>query len=297
MPLVQQKVEEWLGSKLERGVDPMECVAAGAAIQAGVLAGEVKDVLLLDVTPLSLGIETLGGVFTKLIERNTTVPTKKSQIFSTAADNQPAVTINVLQGERSMAADNKSLGRFDLVGIPSAPRGIPQIEVTFDIDANGIVNVSAKDLGTGKQQQITVTGTTHLAEDEIERMRKEAEKNMENDKKRLDEISIINQADTLIYTTEKTLKDMEGKVEGADLKEIKAKVDGLKKLMEPEKKDVNAIKKKLDEVQELVQKAATEMYQKVASEQAKKGAGAKGNKEKVVDAEVVDEEEATNKKK
>ncbi len=300
MPLVQQKVEEWLGNKVERGVDPMECVAAGAAIQAGVLSGEVKDILLLDVTPLSLGIETLGGVFTKLIERNTTVPTKKSQVFSTAADNQPAVTINVLQGERSMAVDNKSLGRFDLVGIPAAPRGIPQIEVSFDIDANGIVNVSAKDLGTGKQQQITVTGSTRLDESELKRMREEAERNTENDRQRAEEVNIINQADALIYTTEKTLKDMEGKVDSAELKEITAKIAELKKLMEPSKKDVSAVRKKLDEVQELVQKAATEMYQKVASEQAKKqqsSGSARGNKEKVVDAEVVEEEEKGKKKR
>ncbi len=299
MPIVQQKVEEWLGNKVERGVDPMECVAAGAAIQAGVLAGEVKDILLLDVTPLSLGIETLGGVFTKLIEKNTTVPTKKSQVFSTAADNQPAVTINVLQGERPMAADNKSLGRFDLVGIPPAPRGIPQIEVSFDIDANGIVNVSAKDLGTGKQQQITVTGSTRLDESELKRMKEEAERNTENDRERVEEVNIINQADTLIYTTEKTLKDMEGKVDSAELKDITAKIAELKKLMEPSKKNIPAVKKKLDEVQELVQKAATEMYQKVAREQSKKqqGASPDSKDEKVVDAEVVEDEEVRDNKK
>jgi molecular chaperone DnaK len=300
MPIVMKYVAEWLGKKPERGVDPMECVAAGAAIQAGVLAGEVKDILLLDVTPLSLGIETLGGVFTKLIERNTTIPVKKSQIFSTAADNQPAVTVNVLQGERSMAADNKSLGRFDLIGIPPAPRGIPQIEVSFDIDANGIVNVSAKDIGTGKKQQITVTGSTRLSDAEVEKMRKEAEAHAEEDKKKKEEIDIINQADTLIYTMESTMKDMEGKVDKKKLEPLKEKMDELKKLMEPEKKDVAEIKEKLDEINKIAQEASTEMYRKAAEEQAKKQKPSKESEEEenVVDAdyEVKDKKKKNGKK-
>ncbi len=310
MPAVRKFVEDFIGKQAERGVDPMECVAMGAAIQAGVLSGDVKDVLLLDVTPLSLGIETLGGVFTKLIDRNTTIPSKKSQIFSTAADNQPAVTIKVHQGERAMAADNKVLGNFDLVGIPPAPRGVPQIEVTFDIDANGILNVSAKDIGTGKQQAMTITAPNKLNDTDVETMRKEAESHAEEDKKRREEAETINKADSLVYTSEKTLKDMEGKVDEKKLEPIRLEIKELKKLLEPEKKDVDTIKKKLDELEKLAQDAATEMYQKAQAEYAKthpegKDGQAppgedKDNKkdEKVVDAdyEVEDDKKEADKK-
>jgi molecular chaperone DnaK len=313
MPIVQKFVEDVTGKKVERGVDPMECVALGAAIQAGVLAGEVKDVLLLDVTPLSLGIETLGGVSTKLIDRNTTIPTKKSQIFSTASDRQTAVTIHVLQGERPMSQDNKSLGRFDLIGIPPAPRGIPQIEVSFDIDANGIVHVTAKDLGTGKEQSIKITATQKLSEDEIQRMRKEAEEHAEDDKKRKEEIEIINQADSLVYSSEKLFEDFKGKVNDSKLDDVKKDIDEIKQLLTQEKKDVSEIKKKTDAVNNKIQELSIAMYQKVAEEQAKqKGAAGAGqgpeetteepageasSEENVVDAEFTEKDEKSKAKK
>jgi len=267
MPIVQKLVEDYFGKKLERGVDPMECVAQGAAIQAGVLSGEVKDVLLLDVTPLSLGIETLGGVLTKLIERNTTIPTKKAQIFSTAADNQSAVNIMVYQGERAMAADNKLLGNFDLVGIPPAPRGIPQIEVAFDIDANGILHVSAKDLGTKKEQSIKITASTKLDDKEVERMRKEAEQFAEQDQKRREEIETLNEADTLVYSTEKMLTEFKGKVSDDRLENVNRHVKELKELIPG--KDVTKIKSKIEEMNKYVQEISVELYRKAAEEQAK----------------------------
>ncbi|MBW2994390.1 Hsp70 family protein, partial [Candidatus Woesearchaeota archaeon] len=292
MPIVQEKVESWVGQKVEHGIDPMECVADGAAIQGGVLAGEVKDVLLLDVTPLSLGIETLGGVFTRLIEKNTTIPVKKSQVFSTAADNQTAVTIRVFQGDRPMANDNKHLGQFDLVGIPSAPRGVPQVEVTFDIDANGILNVTALDKGTGKKQNIAITAPNKLDDAEVERMRKEAEQFSEADTKKKEEIEVINQADTMIYQTEKSLKDFEGKVDAKEISAIKEKTEELKKLMAEKEKDVAKIKAKLDELNQIAQKAATELYQKAGAKPGEQPKEApKEKKEDVVDAEVVDDKE------
>ncbi|MBN2067682.1 MAG: molecular chaperone DnaK [Candidatus Diapherotrites archaeon] len=302
MPSVQKFVESIAGTKVERGVDPMECVAAGAAVQAGVLSGEVKDVLLLDVTPLTLGIETLGGIRTPLIARNTTIPTKKSQVFSTAADNQPAVDIHVLQGEREMAKDNKTLGRFQLVGIPPAPRGIPQIEVTFDIDANGIVHVKAKDLGTGKEQSIKIVASQKLDDSEIEKMREDAEKFAAEDKKRKEEIETVNQADALTYSTEKMLKEMDDKVGKEKLESVKKLNDELKELLGKEPKDASAIKAKMETLNREMQAIGTEIYQKAAQEAqkkqgaagtgtGKKGAGKKEEDENVVDAdyEVKDE--------
>lgn len=295
MPVVQKYLEEWVGKKVERSVDPMECVAMGAAVQAGVLAGDVKDILLLDVTPLSLGIETLGGVFTKLIDRNTTIPVKRSQVFSTAADNQTAVTIRVFQGERPMANDNKLLGQFDLIGIPAAPRGVPQIEVGFDIDANGILHVSAKDLGTGKEQSVRITAPNKLNEAEVEKMRKEAEQFAETDKKKKEEVETINEADNIVHTTEKSLKEMEGKVSEKEIQAVKDKVAELKKLLEPEKKDIESLKTKIAEVMDVAGKAATELYQKAAQEkQAKEGPNGKTG-ENIFDAEFVDKDKEKKK--
>ena len=265
MPIVQKFVEDYAGKKIERGVDPMECVAMGAAIQAGIIKGEAKDVLLLDVTPLSLGLETLGSVCTRLIERNTTIPTKKSQVFSTAADNQTAVTIRVLQGERQMAADNVELGRFDLVGVPPAPRGIPQIEVTFDIDANGIVHVHAKDLGTGKEQSIKITAPKKLSKEEIDKMVKEAEKFAKDDTKKKEEVEIKNQADTLIYSTEKSLKEFGSKIGDSDKKNIEEKASALKEILKGS--DVEKIKKAMEELTKVSHKLAEEIYKSAREKQ------------------------------
>ena len=300
IPAVQEAIKKYFGKEAHKGVNPDECVAVGAAIQAGVLAGEVKDVLLLDVTPLSLGIETLGGVFTKIIERNTTIPTAKSQVFSTASDNQPSVDVHVLQGEREMAAYNKTLGRFELSGIAPAPRGVPKIEVTFDIDANGIVHVSAKDLGTGKEQKITITSASQgggLSKDEVERMVKEAEANAAEDKKRREEVEVRNNADSLIYQAEKTIKDFEGKADKAMVDKVQAAIGVLKETLkggdiEKIKADTEALSKPLYEMTSAVYQQAGP--QEGAPGQAAPGGAAGGAKadEKVVDAEykVVDDE-------
>jgi molecular chaperone DnaK len=293
MPIVQKFVEEVMEKPPERGVDPMECVAMGAAIQAGVLAGEVKDLLLLDVTPLSLGVETLGGVSTNVIERNTTIPTKKSQIFTTAADGQTSVTVHVLQGERSMAADNVSLGNFNLTGIAPAPRGIPQIEVTFDINADGILNVTAKDLATDKEQKITITASTKLKEEDIDKMVKEAEKFAEEDKKKKEEVELRNQADSILYTTRKTMEDLGDKITKDQKEKLEKAIKDLEDTLSG--KDLNKIKKKVDDLTTLLQQIGATIYQQAASKQAKsdkKKTSQEKGKEKVVDADykVVDKD-------
>ncbi|MDD4356539.1 MAG: molecular chaperone DnaK [Smithellaceae bacterium] len=277
MPRVQQKVKEIFGKDPHKGVNPDEVVAVGAAIQGGVLAGDVKDVLLLDVTPLSLGIETLGGVMTRLIEKNTTIPSKKSQIFSTAADNQPAVSIHVLQGERQMAADNRTLGRFELVGIPPAPRGVPQIEVTFDIDANGIVHVNAKDLGTGKEQSIKITASSGLSEAEIEKLVKDAEMHAEEDKRRKELIEARNQADSLVYSVEKNIKEFGDKVDAAEKAKIEEAIAKVKKELEGD--DLEAIKKAQDDLMNVSHKLAEAMYAKTAGGPGGPGAAGGGGSE------------------
>lgn len=290
IPAVQEAIKRLTGKDSYKGVNPDECVAVGAAIQAGVLTGDVKDVLLLDVTPLSLGIETLGGVFTKIIERNTTIPTRKSQIFSTAADNQPGVDVHVLQGEREMAAHNKTLGRFELSGIPPAPRGVPQIEVTFDIDANGIVHVSAKDLGTGKEQKVTITSSSGLSKDEIERMVKEAELHAQEDKQEKEKIEIHNQADSLVYQAEKTIKDLGEKADSAKVEEVNKAIEQLKESMKGT--DLEKIKADTEALQKPLYELSAAAYAQAAPQEGGQPGAEQPANDNVVDADytVVDED-------
>ena len=289
VPLVQETVKRVTGKEPHKGINPDECVAIGAAIQGGVLSGDVKDLVLLDVTPLSLGIETFGGVFTKLIERNTTIPTKKSQIFSTAADGQTSVEVHVLQGEREMAAYNKTLGRFQLTGIPAAPRGVPQIEVTFDIDANGIVHVSAKDMGTGNEQKIVITASTNLTENEIEQAVKEAEAHAEEDRKNKEAIEVRNNADSLVYNTEKTLKDLGDKVSGEEKAKVEAEIANVKKTLEGN--NVEEIKAATDKLTQEFYKISEKLYSNAGANAGTTGAGqqagndANANGDNVVDAD------------
>ena len=292
IPAVQEWVKSFFGKEPNKSINPDEVVAAGAAIQGGVLMGDVKDVLLLDVTPLSLGIETMGGVFTKIIDRNTTVPVKKSQVFSTAADNQPAVSIVVLQGERARAADNHKLGEFNLNDIPPAPRGVPQIEVTFDIDANGIVHVSAKDLGTGKENTVTISGSSNLSKEDIEKMKKDAEANEAEDAKFKELVEARNQADQLVIATEKTIKENESKLQGTEKEDIEKAIEELKKVKDGD--DIEAIRKGIEELSKVSQGFATRMYQEAAAAQQQAQGGTEGNadngssEDDVQDAEIVD---------
>jgi molecular chaperone DnaK len=295
MPAIQAKVKEIFGKEPSKGVNPDEVVALGAAIQGGVLGGEVKDLLLLDVTPLSLGIETLGGIMTKLIEKNTTIPANKKQVFSTAADNQPSVDIHILQGEREMASDNRTLGRFTLSGIPPAPRGVPQIEVSFDIDANGILNVSAKDKGTGKEQKITITSSSGLSEEEIEKMKKDAEAHADEDKKKKEKIESVNIAENTIYLAEKTLKDAGDKAKPDDKREVEDKIMKLKNDME--KDDIEVIKKSTEELSTAIQKVGTSMYQQAEKEAKDKQDNTETNKKDKDTNDNKDKNEKDEKKK